>query len=95
MRLHDVLRKPVITEKAIEQGKAQTYVFGVDPRANKHQIKVSVEKLFKVEVAHIRTHVKKGKMKRVGRKMKTKKMPDVKNAYVTLKKGKIDMIPSV
>ena len=92
MRFQDIIKKPIITEKALAGGDKLTYVFSVDTRSNKHQIKESIEKLFKVKVASVRTHVKKGKVKRAGRKMKAKAQADVKMAIVALKEGKIDIV---
>ena len=62
-------------------------------KSNKHQIAEAVEKMFNVEVSHVKTLIKKGKQRRVGRQRKTKKLPDMKKAYVTLEKGSIDLVP--
>lgn len=93
MRVQDVIHKPVITEKALDKGQNNEYVFDVSLKASKHQIAAAVEALFKVEVDTVKTLVRKGKSKRAGSKRLTKKLPDVKKAYVTLKKGSIDVVP--
>lgn len=93
MRVHDIIKKAVITEKALSEGRANVYVFEVDNRASKHQVKHAVEELFGVEVGTVKTLVRKGKTRRTGRRMVTKTLPDVKKAYVTVTKGSIDIIP--
>lgn len=93
MRIHDVLIKPIVTEKASMASKSPRYVFEVSLDANKDQIKTAISKMFHVEVDAVRTVVTKGKMKRVGRKGKLKARPDVKKAYITLAKGTIDIAP--
>ncbi|OGK29470.1 50S ribosomal protein L23 [Candidatus Roizmanbacteria bacterium RIFCSPLOWO2_01_FULL_42_14] len=93
MKIQDVLKKPVITEKAMSKGPMLGYMFDVNLRANKHDIKDAVEKIFKVEVKEVNTSVRKGKTRRTGRKMKPKELSDVKKAYVVLKKGSIDIVP--
>ena len=82
-----LLRMPLITEKStILREKGQNaYVFRVDINANKIEIKKAVEKLFGVEVEHVRTMVMRGKMKRVGRSLGRR--PGWKKAYVKLKPG--------
>lgn len=93
MRIHDVIIKPLITEKAMTAGQKNVYVFEVANSASKHQVKEALESLFKVEVGSIKTLVRKGKEKRVGRKGKIKTLPDMKKAYVTVTKGSIDIVP--
>ncbi|MDO5620692.1 MAG: 50S ribosomal protein L23 [Paracoccus sp. (in: a-proteobacteria)] len=82
---YDVIRKPIITEKATLVGENGAYVFEVATDANKPQIKSAVEALFGVTVKAVNTTVTKGKTKRfrgiAGRRS------DVKKAYVTLEAG--------
>lgn len=94
MRVHDIIIRPLITEKAMTSGQKNVYVFEVNSAANKHQIKDAVEKLFKVEVSSVKTLIRKGKTKRVGRRMQTKSQPDTKKAYITVTKGTIDIVPT-
>lgn len=94
MRLQDIIIKPVITEKALGGNAQGVYVFKVNSAASKLQVKMAVEKLFNVEVAGVTSLISKGKSRRVGKKLKVKKIPDVKKVYVTLKKGSITLIPS-
>ncbi len=82
---YDVIRKPVITEKATMASEANAVVFEVSIDANKPQIKDAVEAIFGVKVKAVNTTITKGKVKRF------KGMPgrrkDVKKAYVTLEEG--------
>jgi large subunit ribosomal protein L23 len=83
--LYDVIRKPIITEKATLASEHGAVVFEVDIDSTKPQIKEAVESLFKVKVKAINTVVTKGKTKRFrGRPGRRK---DVKKAYVTLVEG--------
>lgn len=84
-KLYDVIRKPIITEKATLASEANAVVFEVAIDANKPQIKEAVETLFNVKVKAVNTTVTKGKVKRF-RGMLGKRR-DVKKAYVTLEAG--------
>ncbi len=86
MTLQDVVRRPLITEKA-EQNRAahRAFAFEVHPDATKIQVKQAVEKLFGVHVVAVRTAVARGKNKRVGRT--TGRRPNWKKAFVTLAAG--------
>ena len=83
--LYDVIRKPVITEKATMASEGNALVFEVDIAANKPLIKEAVETLFNVKVKAVNTTVTKGKVKRFRGRLGTRK--DVKKAYVTLEEG--------
>ena len=86
MNLYQVLKRPILTEKSDYQRDDNQYVFEVDRRANKHQIKDAVEMLFDVEVLTVNTMVMKPKMRRLGRKTITTR-PAWKRAVVTLAPG--------
>lgn len=89
----DVILSPVVSEKSyslIDKGK---YTFVVDPRSNKTEIKLAIEKIFGVEVASINTLNKKGKTRRT--KFGLGKRKDTKRAIVTLKSGSIDIFTAV
>jgi large subunit ribosomal protein L23 len=88
-----ILQKPVITEKATRLAQKNTYALRVDMNANKNQIAEKVSQLYDVDIDQVRTVVRKGKIKRVGRKRAEKQKPSVKIAYITLKKGTLDIIP--
>jgi large subunit ribosomal protein L23 len=82
---YDVIRKPIITEKATMASEANAVVFEVAIDSNKPQIKEVVENLFGVKVKAVNTTITKGKVKRFrGRPGRRK---DVKKAYVTLEEG--------
>ncbi len=83
--LYDVIRKPVITEKATMASEANAVVFEVAIDANKPQIKEAVESLFNVKVKAVNTTITKGKVKRF--KGQIGRRNDVKKAYVTLEEG--------
>ena len=82
----EIIIAPVITEKSqMLASNGKTYVFKVDARANKTQIKLAIEELFGVKVKSVNTLNTKAKAKRVGRyagKTKT-----YKKAIVTLVDG--------
>jgi large subunit ribosomal protein L23 len=85
-----LIHKPIITEKSTALKEASNrYLFRVDLRANKRQIKQAVEELFNVKVRDVRTAVYRGKpatvMNRAGRF--TGKRANWKKAYVTLAEG--------
>ncbi len=83
--LYDVIRRPIITEKATLASESGAVVFEVDIDATKPEIKLAVEKLFNVKVKAVNTTVTKGKVKKFrGRPGRRK---DVKKAYVTLVEG--------
>jgi large subunit ribosomal protein L23 len=81
-----VIKGPVITEKASRgmEGAGQ-YVFEVDSRANKIQIRKAVESAFKVGVVKVNTMWMRGKLKRI--RWQIGSTSDWKKAVVTLKKG--------
>ncbi|MCG6902905.1 MAG: 50S ribosomal protein L23 [Rhodobacter sp.] len=82
---YDVIRKPIITEKATMASESGAVVFEVDIAANKPQIKEAVENLFGVKVKAVNTTITKGKVKRFRGQLGRRK--DTKKAYVTLEEG--------
>ena len=82
---YDVIRKPIITEKATIASEAGAVVFEVAIDSNKPQIKEAVEALFGVKVKAVNTTITKGKTKRFRGMMGRRR--DVKKAYVTLEDG--------
>ena len=81
MELHDIVLRPIITEKStLTQQHENTYVFEVGYSANKLQIKSAIETLFDVSVLDVRTVRMRGKTRRFGRHMG-------KKAYVKLVQG--------
>ncbi len=84
--IHQIIRRPLVTEKSTQQKETHNqYVFEVQREANKIEIQRAVERLFKVKVIQVRTSNVLGKVKRLGRKYG--KRPDWKKAIVTLKEG--------
>ena len=66
--LREVIRRPLITEKATQLQEASgKYSFEVDRRANKIDVKRAVESMFDVEVVKVNTTSVHGKVKRLGR----------------------------
>ncbi len=86
MKLTDVIRRPLITEKTtIQREDGRTIVFEVATRANKVEIRQAIEKLLGSKVASIRTTIAHGKVKRQGRF--SGRRSDWKKAYVRLRDG--------
>lgn len=85
VRHFDVIRAPVITEKATIASEQNKVVFRVADTATKPQIKAAVEKLFDVKVVSVNTLVRKGKEKRF--RGRIGRQSDVKRAIVTLEEG--------
>ncbi len=86
MRIQEVIRRPLITEKSTELRDERNIVaFEVDRRANKIEIKRAVEAQFKVKVAEVRVAGMHGKVRRQGRYVG--RQPDWKKAYVRLAAG--------
>ncbi|MCZ2402096.1 50S ribosomal protein L23 [Paenarthrobacter sp. Z7-10] len=85
----DVVIAPVVSEKSyglIDEGK---YTFLVDPRSNKTEIKLAVEKIFSVKVESVNTINRAGKRKRT--KFGWGQRKNTKRAIVSLKEGTIDI----
>lgn len=82
-KLADLVIKPVITEKATLLMEQNKYVFDVQPKATKPEIKAAIESLFEVSVTKVNTLLPPRKKKRVGRFVGYK--PRYKRAIVTLK----------
>ena len=88
--MYEIVRNPVITEKATMLTEKNQFVFRVAIGATKPEIKASVEGLFGVNVLAVNTLVQKGKTKRF--KGRPGVRSDVKKAYVQLAEGQsIDM----
>ena len=81
----DIILKPVITEKSMDDLQTGKYTFKVAKDANKSEIKKAVEQLFGVKVAKVNTMNCNGRNKRVGRYVG--KTPDWKKAIITLTEG--------
>ena len=66
MNMYDIVKRPVITERSMENIADKKYVFEVDINANKTEIKAAIEGIFDVKVAKINTIRMQGKVKRTG-----------------------------
>ena len=82
---YDVIRRPIITEKATLASEVGGVVFEVDIGSNKAEIKRAIEDLFKVKVRAVNTSISKGKRKRFRGRMG--KQRNIKRAYVMLEEG--------
>tara|TARA_B100001996_G_C18644303_1_gene586791 strand:- start:690 stop:980 length:291 start_codon:yes stop_codon:yes gene_type:complete len=90
----DIIIKPLITEKTQLMSREECYVFEVNPKSSKNEIKDAIQKFFDVKVKDIRTSIKPGKKvlrggRPVGKRSKQKK------AFITLKEGKIEIVQGV
>ena len=63
---HDIIIKPVVTEKSMDDMSENKYTFVVDKRSNKTEIKSAVQEVFDVKVARVNTMNMIGKVKRQG-----------------------------
>lgn len=81
----DIILRPVITEKSMEQNAFNKYTFYVDPKANKVEIRNAIQEIFSVTVTNVTTTRVPGKMRRRGRIVGH--TPERKKAVVTLKEG--------
>ena len=66
MNMYDIVKRPVITERSMENVADKKYVFEVDINANKTEIKAAIEGVFGVKVAKVNTIRMQGKVKRTG-----------------------------
>jgi large subunit ribosomal protein L23 len=86
MRVQEIIRRPLITEKSTElRDDKGVIAFEVARNANKIQVKHAVETQFKVKVAEVRIAMVHGKVRRQGRY--SGRRPDWKKAYVRLAAG--------
>ena len=80
----DIILKPVTTEKSLALMDLGKYTFEVDPRANKTEIKIALERIFGVKIGSIATQTYRTR-NGIG------KRKDVKRAIVTVREGTIDI----
>jgi len=79
---HDIIIRPIITERSMEDMAEGKYTFVVDKRTNKSEVKKAIETIFGVKVEKVSTMNMLGKMKRQG--VHQGKRPDWKKAIVKL-----------
>ena len=86
MNIHDVIQRPIVTEKSnIAREEQNLVTLAVDPRANKNEILRAVEGLFDVKVLDVHTLRMHRKSRRVGKFVGRK--PEFKKAIVRLAEG--------
>ena len=83
--MKQIIKRPVVTEKATKLGEQRQYAFEVDINANKIEIKKALEEMFEVNITSLRTVRQKGKNKtQMTRKgLMRGKTADRKKAYIT------------
>jgi len=91
--LPDLVRRPIVTEKATILMEQNKYTFEVVPKATKPQIRAAIEDLFDVKVEKVNTSKPPRKKRRVGKFIGFK--PQYKRAIVTVAAGDVDKIRQV
>ena len=94
IHLYDKIISPVVTEKSTNLSEQNKITFKVNSKANKKNLKINVEKIFKVNVTKINIINKKSRIKTTrGKKVRVK---GYKKAIITLKKGQnIDLTTGI
>ena len=83
--LIDLIKYPIITDKATKLLELNQYSFATDPKATKAQIKNAIQYLFQVKVTSVNTQIPSQKSRRVGKFLGTKSL--YKKAIITLAQG--------
>jgi large subunit ribosomal protein L23 len=91
--LPDLVRRPIVTEKATILMELNKYTFEVIPKATKTEIKAAIEDLFQVKVVKVNTSVPPRKKRRVGKFVGYK--PQYKKAIVTIAPGDVEKVRQV
>ncbi len=82
---HEIIIRPILSEKSTTDLGFDKYTFVVDPHASKTEIKDAVEAVFKVRVRSVNTQNRQGKIRRMG--YHSGRKPNTKKAVVTLEPG--------
>lgn len=82
MNSYDIIKRPILTEKSYSGIQIKKYIFEVDKRATKPQIKAAIEQIFSVRVKSVNTINSLGKLKRQGKHEGYR--PDFKKAIILL-----------
>lgn len=82
-RSYDIIKRPIVTERSMEQAEFKRYTFEVEKTANKIEIAKAVEEIFGVKVAKVNTINMQGKAKRMGNRPAGRRA-NWKKAMVTL-----------
>ena len=85
MNIYEVIRRPLVTEKSTRLSERNKYVFEVNKKASKDQVRLAVEKAFNVGVIDVHVVTMPGEAKRMGKRQVV--APAWKKAIVTLKEG--------
>lgn len=91
--LADLVRRPIVTERATILMEQNKYTFEVIPKATKPEIRAAIEDLFQVKVVKVNTLNPPRKKKRVGRFIGYK--PQYKRAIVTIAPGDVEKVRQV
>ena len=84
----EILERPIISEKSGGlRDNLNQYIFRVDRRASKAQIKGAIEKKFNVKVVRVNSLVVRGQIKRRAQLYRAGKQKNFKKAYITLEAG--------
>ena len=84
-RAFSIIEKPLMTEKATNLNQYNQYSFVVSKSSNQSEIKLAIEKIFKVKVTKVNTSILRGKLKSFKGNVGYRK--DTKKAIVTLAEG--------
>ncbi|MGM3308885.1 50S ribosomal protein L23 [Anabaena sp. WFMT] len=91
--LADLVRRPILTEKATIMMEQNKYTFEVTPKSSKPEIKAAIEDLFQVKVVKVNTALPPRKQRRVGKFIGYR--PQYKRAIVTVASGDVEKIRQV
>lgn len=91
---YKILKSPLVTEKSFSLRDKGWYVFSVDEKSKKHQIKESVEKAFGVKIGSVRTSLMPGKTVKKGGRISGRRT-GYKKAYVKVIEGTIEIFEGV
>lgn len=83
----NIIKKPVLSEKSLQDAADGKFTFEVDLRSNKKEIASEVHKAFNVDVVNVRTRISKGKRHRVRGTSLERESSKVKKATVKVKSG--------
>jgi len=84
-KAYNIIQKPILTEKSTNLNQYNQYSFVVSTDSNSSEIKLAVEKIFKVKVIKVNTSITRGKLKSFKNFLGYKK--DFKKAIITLAEG--------
>ena len=94
--MNHIIKRPIITEKSMENAQRGVYTFEVAKDARKGEISSEIERMFSVHVISTRSVIMHGKTHRVGKRRTELKQSDWKKVFVTVKSGeKIELFDVV